>query len=73
MSCYSFIWIREETSSSDTSVQNEELSINEKLLQAAESGDHEGVSRALEEGAEINFRDELETEEYRVAAIRLDK
>ena len=46
----------ESNSSSELSgVQREEL--NEKLLQAAESGDHEGVSRALGEGAEITCRD----------------
>ena len=30
---------------------------NKKLIEAAGSGDHEGVSRALEEGAEITYRD----------------
>ena len=30
--------------------------LNQKLIQAAKSSDHEGVSRALEEGADITFR-----------------
>ena len=42
------------SSSEESGVQREE--INEKLIKAAESGDHEGVSRALGEGAEITFR-----------------
>ena len=39
----------------DPGVQIEEL--NEKMIEAAGSGDHEGVSRALEEGAEITCKD----------------
>ena len=39
----------------DPGVQIEEL--NKKMIEAADSGDHEGVSRALEEGAEITYRD----------------
>ena len=38
----------------DPGVQIEEL--NEKMIEAAGSGDHEGVSRALAEGAEISYK-----------------
>ena len=31
--------------------------VNQELIEAAEYGDHEGVSRALGKGAEITFRD----------------
>ena len=37
--------------SGDPGIQREEK--NKKLIEAAGSGDHEGVSRALEDGAEI--------------------
>ena len=39
----------------DPRVQIEEL--NKKMIEAAGSGDHEGVSRALGEGAEITCKD----------------
>ena len=39
----------------DLGIQIEE--INKKMIEAAGTGDHEGVSRALEEGAEITCRD----------------
>ena len=43
------------SSHEESGIQRDEL--NKKMLQAAESGDHEGVSRALEEVAEITCRD----------------
>ena len=43
------------SSSEESGIQREEL--NKKLLQAAESGDHESVSRALGDGAEITCKD----------------
>ena len=45
------IKVKETASSSESKSYSEH--INEKMIKAAESGDHEDVSRALEEGAEI--------------------
>ena len=44
-----------ESCSGDPGVTTEEA--NKKLIKAAWSGDHEGVSRALEDGADITYRD----------------
>ena len=49
------IKVKETASSSESKSYSEH--INEKMIKAAESGDHEDVSRALEEGAEITCRD----------------
>ena len=43
------------SSPEESGAQREEL--NKELIQAAKSGDHEGVSRVLKEGAEITCRD----------------
>ena len=50
----SIIMSESKSSSELSGVQREKL--NKKLLQAARSGDHAGVSRALGEGAEITCR-----------------
>ena len=44
-----------ESCSGDPGITREEA--NKKLIASAKSGDHEGVSRALGEGAEITYRD----------------
>ena len=44
-----------ESCSGDPGVSREEA--NKKMIEAAGSGDHEGVSRALGDGAEITCRD----------------
>ena len=46
-------------SSSDSDSTNSDScsEVNKTLIKSAKSGDHEGVSRALKEGAEITYRD----------------
>ena len=43
-----------DTEADDSDKRREEL--NQKLLEASESGDHEAVSRLLDEGAEVSSK-----------------
>ena len=44
---------------SDSSSEDSGENLNKKLIKAAGTGDHEGVSSALEEGADITYKDKL--------------
>ena len=46
--------IETDSCSGDPEIQQKKL--NKKLIEASKAGDHQGVSRALEEGAEITYR-----------------